>query len=142
MAKDAARMPVTYSNPGDLAEPLSTYSHLASGSGRLVSIAGQVALDRNGDLVGRDDCAAQVVQTFENIRLALAAGDLRPQNLLQLTTYLVDADHIPAFYDARAMIFVEMFPNGRYPPNTLLVIDRLVHPEMLVEVSALAVAPT
>lgn len=134
-------MSVTYSNPGELPEPLGAYSHVASGAGRLVGIAGQVGADGDGNLVGVDDCAAQVVQTFENVRLALAAEGLRPEDLLQLTTYLVDTEHIPTFYDARAGVFAEMFPDGGYPPNTLLVIDRLVRPEILVEMSALAVAP-
>jgi enamine deaminase RidA (YjgF/YER057c/UK114 family) len=132
---------VTYSNPSELPEPLGAYSHIASGTGRLVSLAGQVAVDGDGAVVGVNDCAAQVVQTFENIRRALAAEGLRPQDLLQLTTYLVDADDIPAFFDGRRRVFVEMFPDGRYPPNTLLVVDRLVQPELLVEMAALAVAP-
>lgn len=134
-------MSVVYFNPRELPEPLGAYSHVASGSGRLVAVAGQVGADGDGNLVGADDCAAQVVQTFENVRLALAAEGLRPEHLLQLTTYLVDADHIGTFYEARAGVFAKMFPEGRYPPNTLLVIDRLVQPEILVEMSALAVAP-
>jgi len=43
------------------------------------------------------------------------------------------------FYEARAKVFAEMFPDGGYPPNTLLVVSRLVQPELLVEMSALAV---
>lgn len=105
-----------------------------------MAIAGQVASDGNR-VVGQDDCAAQVVQTFENIRRALAAEGLEPRDLLQLTTYLVRADHIPAFYEARAQVFERMFPDEAYPPNTLIVIDRLVRPDLLVEMSALAIAP-
>jgi 2-iminobutanoate/2-iminopropanoate deaminase len=133
-------MSVVYSNPAELGTPLGAYSHVATGSGRLVAIAGQVASD--GDrLVGQGDCAEQVVQTFENVRRALAAEGLTPSDLLQLTTYLVSEDHISIFYEARAQVFGEMFSNGAYPPNTLLVVDRLVRPEFLVEMSALAVAP-
>jgi enamine deaminase RidA (YjgF/YER057c/UK114 family) len=133
-------MSVAYSNPPELGEPLGAYSHVASATGRLVAIAGQVAVD--GDrLVGGGDCGAQVAQTFENVRRALAAEGLHPRDLLQLTTYLVRASDIPAFYEARARVFRQMFPEGSYPPNTLLVIDRLVRPELLVEMSALAIAP-
>jgi enamine deaminase RidA (YjgF/YER057c/UK114 family) len=132
-------VPVAYSNPAALGEPLGAYSQVASGTGRLVAVAGQVGADAEGNLA--DGCAAQVVQAFENVRLALASEGLRPQDLLQLTTYLVDADHIPTFFEARAGVFAQMFPDGRYAPNTLLVIDRLVRPELLVEMSALAVAP-
>ncbi len=133
-------MSVIYSNPDGLAPPLGAYSHVASGRGPIVAVAGQVATvgDR---LVGEGDCAAQVVQTFANVKHALASEGLEPRDLLQLTTYLVDANHIPIFYEARARVFEEMFPDGAYPPNTLLVIDRLVQPEILVEMSALAIAP-
>jgi enamine deaminase RidA (YjgF/YER057c/UK114 family) len=133
-------MSVTYKNPTELGQPLGAYSHIASGSGRLVAIAGQVASE-GGRIVGEGECAAQVVQTFENVRRALAAEQLLPRDLLQLTTYLVNADDIPAFFEARARVFEELFPDGAYPPNTLLVISRLVRPELLVEMSALALAP-
>jgi enamine deaminase RidA (YjgF/YER057c/UK114 family) len=127
---------VNYSNPQALAEPLGAYSHVASANG-LVSIAGQVGADRDG--VVADGTADQVVQAFANVRLALEAEGLEPSDLLQLTTYLITPDDIPVFYEARAKVFAEMFPDGGYPPNTLLVVSRLVQPELLVEMSALAV---
>ncbi len=131
---------VTYSNPKELAAPAGAYSHVASGRGQLVAIAGQVGADADGN-VAEGDFAAQVVQTFENVRLALAAEGLQPRDVLQLTTYLVGAEHMPTFSETRTHVYGELFPDGSYPPNTLLVIDRLATPEILVEVSALAVAP-
>ncbi len=133
-------MSVNYSNPAELAPPGGAYSHVASGAGRLVSIAGQVGADGDGNVV-EGDLVAQVVQTFENVRLALASEGLKPQDVLALTTYLIDADHIPTFVEARTQVFGDLFSDGSYPPNTLLVIDRLVQPQLLVEISALAVAP-
>ena len=127
---------MNYSNPQALAEPLGAYSHVASANG-LVSIAGQVGADRDGAVA--DGTANQVVQAFANVRLALEAEGLEPSDLLQLTTYLITPDDIPVFYEARAKVFAEMFPDGGYPPNTLLVVSRLVQPELLVEMSALAV---
>ena len=59
---------------------------------------------------------------------------------LAFTTYLIDADDIPRFFEARNELFPGLYPDGSYPPNTLLVIDRLVQPELLVEISALAAA--
>ena len=82
------------------------------------SIAGQVGADRDG--VAAEGAANQVVQAFANVRLALEAKGLEPTDLLQLTTYLITPDEISAFYEARAKVFAEMFPNGGYPPNTLL----------------------
>jgi enamine deaminase RidA (YjgF/YER057c/UK114 family) len=133
-------MSITYSNPAELPPQLGAYSHVASGRGRLVAIAGQVGADADGNVVAAD-CGAQTVQTFENVRLALAAEGLAPSDLLQLTTYLVGAEQIPPFFEARKGVFERMFPDGSYPPNTLLIIDRLVEPGLLVEMSALAVAP-
>ena len=133
-------MAVEYSNPVELGVPLGAYSHVASGRGRLVAIAGQVGAEAGGS-VAEGDLAAQVAQTFENLRLGLAAEGLKPTDVLALTTYLIDADHIPKFYEARNQIFPKLYPEGSYPPNTLLVIDRLVQPQLLVEISALAVAP-
>ena len=127
---------MNYSNPQALAPPLGAYSHVAV-AGDLVSIAGQVGADRDG--VVAKGTANQVLQAFENVRLALETEGLEPTDLLQLTTYLVNVDDIPVFYEARAEVFSEMFPEGAYPPNTLLVVSRLVKPELLVEMAALAV---
>jgi 2-iminobutanoate/2-iminopropanoate deaminase len=131
---------VIYSNPTDLGEPLGAYSHIAVSDGGLVSIAGQVGAKRDGT-VAEGDFAAQLVETFENRRLALASEGLEPSDLLQLTTYLVSADDISIFYETRTRIFAELFPDRKYPPNTLLVVKRLVQPELLVEIAALAVKP-
>ena len=61
--------------------------------------------------------------------------------MVQLTTYLTNADSIPVFMSARGELFPKLFPGGKYPPNTLLVIDRLVKPEFLLEVEAIARVP-
>jgi 2-iminobutanoate/2-iminopropanoate deaminase len=61
--------------------------------------------------------------------------------MIQMTTYLVRAEHISDFYAARERIFPNLFPDRAYPPNSLLVVQRLVRPELLVEIQALAAAP-
>src|SRR4051794_5904366 len=101
-------MSVEYSNPRELAEPLGAYSHVASATGRIVGIAGQVGSQSDGSVDA--DCRSQVVQTFENLRLALESQGLAPTDLLQITTYLVDAGDIPAFFEARAGAFEKLFP--------------------------------
>lgn len=141
MAADM-NMTVSYSNPAALAEPRGPYSHLANAPGGLIAIAGQVAVDRDGNLVGRDDCGRQAEQVLENLEAALAAVGLSPRDLIQTTTYLVRPEHIPDFFAVRERIFRHLFPDGAYPPNAFLVVQQLVRPELLVEIQALAVAPT
>jgi enamine deaminase RidA (YjgF/YER057c/UK114 family) len=107
----------------------------------LAFIAGQVAVDKSGATVGVGDLAAQVNQVFTNIGDILKdlGGDF--DQVVQLTTYLTSADSIPAFMSARSALFPTLYPAGKYPPNTLLVIDRLVKPELLIEVAAIARVP-
>ena len=60
---------------------------------------------------------------------------------MKFTTYLVSAELISQFYEVREELFPELYPSGKYPPNTLLVIDRLVKPEFLLEIEAIAYVP-
>ena len=90
------------------------------------------------DNVGTDDFDAQCVQIFKNIEAALASCGAGWKNVVQFTTYLVHSQDIPKFMAWRLREFPKMFPDGKYPPNTLLVIDRLVGEQYLVEVQAIA----
>ena len=56
----------------------------------------------------------------------------------QFTTYLVHSQDIPKFMQWRLREFPRMFPGGAYPPNTLLIVDRLVQEQFLIEVQAIA----
>ncbi|MGI9556942.1 MAG: RidA family protein [Solirubrobacterales bacterium] len=132
-------MAVKYSNPESMGAPIGAYSHVATGTGKLVSVAGQVGLDGDGN-VAEGDLKAQMAQTFANLTAALESEGIGLSDVLAFTTYLIDADDIARFFEARTELFPELFPSGEYPPNTLLVIDRLVKPEFLIEISALAVA--
>ncbi|MGH3503357.1 MAG: RidA family protein [Nocardioidaceae bacterium] len=125
-------------NPDSLPTPLGAYFHVAR-AGDTIYIAGQVGVDQNGDLAG-SDVQVQTRQTFANLRAACQSEGMELENIAKLTTYLIDADDIAGFYQVREEIFPEMFPNGKYPPNTLLVIDRLVKPELRVEIEAIAYA--
>jgi 2-iminobutanoate/2-iminopropanoate deaminase len=104
-------------------------------------MAGQVAVDRDGNLVGGDDCGLQAEQVFKNIQAALVEVSLSPRDVLQTTTYLVRAADIPDFFAARQRIYAHLFPDGAYPPNTFVVVQQLVRPELLVEMQVLAVTP-
>ena len=117
-------------NPDALGKPLGQYSHLTRvKASEFVFIAGQV---------GVDDFDAQCVQTFANIEAVLKSVGAGWGNIVQFTTYLVHSQDIPKFMKYRLREFPKMFRNGAYPPNTLLMIDRLVQEALLVEVQAVA----
>ena len=93
---------------------------------------------KDGKVVGTDDFDAQCVQTFANIEAALKSVGAGWGNIVQFTTYLVHSQDIPKFMKYRLREFPKMFSNGVYPPNTLLMVDRLVQEPLLVEVQAVA----
>jgi enamine deaminase RidA (YjgF/YER057c/UK114 family) len=125
-----------YASPDALPKPIGPYSHL-SRSGNLVFVAGQVGFKPDGSLAG-EDIASQARQTFANIGAILESQGGSLRSVLKFTTYLVSTDDIEGFYAVRGELFPELYPDGAYPPNTLLVIERLVKPELLVEIEAVA----
>ncbi len=130
---------VKFSNPQTLGSPLGLYSHVSRvRCSELVFIAGQVAVDRHGALVGGDDISGQARQVFANLAEALKSESLTFGNVVKFNTYLVGATNIPKFMNARREIFEELYPQGKCPPNTLLVVERLVEKEFLIEIEAIA----
>ena len=125
-------------NPDALGKPLGQYSHLTRvKASEFVFIAGQVGVDKNGKVVS-EDFDAQCVQTFGNIEAALKSVGGGFGNIVQFTTFLVHSQDIAKFMKFRLREFPRMFPSGAYPPNTLLMIDRLVGEAFLVEVKVVA----
>ena len=123
----------------DLAAPLGLYSHVSRvKSGNTIYIAGQVGVDAQGNLVGPGDFAAQMRQTFVNLDIALEAAGGSFADVAKFTTYITRDTDLPAFMETRKAIFAQIYPKGDYPPNTLLVISRLVKPELLIEIEAIA----
>lgn len=126
-------------NPDTLGKPLGQYSQITRvKASEFVFIAGQLAADKSGKIVGAGDFDAQCVQIFANIEAALESVGAGWGNIVQFTTYLVHSQDIPKFMTYRLREFPRMFPNGAYPPNTLLMVDRLVQEPFLVEVQAVA----
>ncbi|MER5575989.1 RidA family protein [Streptomyces massasporeus] len=111
------------------------YSHVVLGTGRFVAIAGQLALDERGRLVGEDDPAAQARQVFENLRRCLAAAGATFDDVVKLTYFVTDMAHMPAVRAARA----EHIPDDRLPAASAVQVAALVRPECLIEVEAFAV---
>jgi enamine deaminase RidA (YjgF/YER057c/UK114 family) len=126
-------------NPDTLAKPLGQYSHITRvKASEYIFIAGQVSAGKDGKLVGADDFDAQCVQTFANVETALKSVGAGWSNVVQFTTYLVHSQDVPKFMTYRLREFPRMFPNGVYPPNTLLMVDRLVQEAFLIEVQTTA----
>jgi enamine deaminase RidA (YjgF/YER057c/UK114 family) len=93
---------ITMLNPEALGKPLGQYSQIARvKAGDLVFIAGQVAADKEGRVVGAGDFDAQCRQVFGNIRTALQTVGAGWADVAQFTTYLVDADDIAKFMQFR-----------------------------------------
>jgi enamine deaminase RidA (YjgF/YER057c/UK114 family) len=126
-------------NPDGLAKPLGQYSHVTRvKASEYLFIAGQVSADKDGKSVGIDDFDAQCVQTFAKFEVALKSACAVWGTVVQLYTFMVHAQDISKFMKYRLREFPRMFANGIYPPNTLLMIDRLVKEEFLIEVQATA----
>lgn len=122
-------------NPEQLGSPLGLYKQIARvKAGEFVFIAGQLAVNKAGEVVGAGDFDAQMIQVFENIRAGLEAVDAEFGDIARFTTYLVHASYIDNFMKVREKLFPKLFPDGSYPPNTLLVVQRLVREEFLIEV--------
>ena len=125
--------------PRGFPPPLGMYSHgMIADGGELVTVAGQVGIGPGGTLAGAD-VGSQTRQAFANVRAIVEAAGCGMADVVRLQTFLVSADDIPAFMKARQELFPAYFPTGLYPPNTLLVVSRLVRPELRVEVEAMAV---
>ena len=124
--------------PKGFPAPLGMYSHgMVAGGGELVVVAGQVGLGPGG--VAGPDVGSQTRRALENIRAIVEAAGCTMGDIVRLQTFLVSPDDIPGFMKARTDAFPEYFPKGVYPPNTLLVVSRLVRPELRVEIEAMAV---
>jgi enamine deaminase RidA (YjgF/YER057c/UK114 family) len=124
-----------YLNPESMHRPAG-YTHVVEvTAGRPVYIAGQVALDRSGALVGRGDLRAQAGQVFENLRAALEAVGAGFDQVVKLNYYLLDASQLPAVREVR-----DRYVNVRQPPaSTAVEVRRLASDDFLIEVEAVAV---
>ena len=128
-------------NPDTLGPPLGMYSHVARvrGASETIYIAGMLSVDKMGRIVGEGDFDVQANQVFANIEAALTAEKLAWSAITLFTTYLVHSSLIPKFMTFRQRHFRSFFPTGKYPPNTLLIVDRLVQEPFLIEVQTIAI---
>src|SRR5712671_2179443 len=126
-------------NPQELGPPMGQYSHVTRvRASELLFIAGMLSGDAAGNVIGEGEFEVQTAQVFRNIEAALKSAGASWANVVQFTTYLVHSQDIPKFMEFRLREFPKMFPGGKYPPNTLLMVDRLVKEAFLVEVQTIA----
>jgi enamine deaminase RidA (YjgF/YER057c/UK114 family) len=130
---------VTFTNPPALASPPG-YSHVVEiRSGRLIYIAGQTALDENGQLVGGQDFEAQADQVFRNLSAALLSAGCTARNLVKLTVFVRDMGKLPYYRKARDRFFNTATPPAA-PAITLVEVSKLFGDEFLIEIEAVAAA--
>ena len=133
-------MPKTVT-PKAFGAPLGMYSHgMIAPGGEIVVVAGQVGMGQGGQVAG-DDVVAQTKQALDNVRAVVEAAGCAMRDIVRFQTFLTHAGDIDGFMKARAEVFPRYFPDGAYPPNTLLIVSRLVKPELLIEIEAMAVKP-
>src|SRR5919109_4342562 len=122
-------------NPETMRKPFGIFSNLTvAGPGRLCCISGQVAMDAQGNLVGKGDIRAQTRQVLENIKAALAAVGGTMDDVTCVNVFVVNMEHLSAIHEVRAEYW-----QSDYPASTLVQVAGLVHPDYLIEINALAV---
>ena len=127
----------TYPTSSELSTPRG-YSHVVSATaGRTVYVAGQIALDKDGSVVGKGDLRAQTTQVLENVKHALAAGGATFADIVKQNTYIVNLkpEDLPIIREVRA----QYFPAENPPASTLVGVTALAGPDFLIEVEVIAV---
>lgn len=122
------------SNPDTIHPPLGAYSHTIQvpPNARWLVISGQVGIDGKGRVAR--DIAAQGERALRNLVACLRANGMSKRDLVKITTYITDSRYVTPFRDARRKVFGD----DCTPTSTLVVIDALAEPELLVEVEAWA----
>lgn len=130
-------MTVEYINPPGACPAQGLYSHVGRAQGgTLLFVAGQLSVAADGSVAGEGDFEAQFKQVFDNLGDVLKGMGCTYNDVVKFTTYLVHSQDIPAFMRLRADLFPQIFKGPLFPPNTLLMVDRLVKEPFLIEVEA------
>ena len=116
------------------------YSQIVDVSARrFVFISGQTALDRDGNVVGRNDFPAQAAQVFCNLGIALEASGCTAANLVKLTVFLTDMRNLGPYREARNRFFASVTPPAA-PAVTLVEVSKLYGADFMIEIEAIAAA--
>jgi len=124
-----------YLNPPTLVKP-NGYTHVVvAPDARTVYVAGQVAFDSTGQLVGGSDFQAQADQVFQNLRRALSSVGGSLDDVVKTTTFVTDQKNVEKLREIRLKYLDKAHP----PANTLVVVSSLARPNLLIEIEAVAV---
>jgi enamine deaminase RidA (YjgF/YER057c/UK114 family) len=130
---------ITRINPPELGTPPGYSQVVDVRAGRIIFIAGQTAVDRDGNVVGKNDFVAQATQVFRNLAIALEAAGCTAANLVKLTVYLTDMDNLSRYREARNGFFASVTPPAA-PAVTLVEVAKLYGPDFMIEIEAIAAA--
>jgi len=128
---------VKRTNPPTLSKPTG-YTHIVEVTGpvKTVYIAGQIAFDKDGAIVGPGDMKAQAEQVFKNLEAALAAAGAKFSDVVKMNTYVTDMEKAGAVREVRARYFGETTP-----ASTLVQVVHLARPELMLEIEVIAAVP-
>ena len=126
---------VRHFNPDAIGTPQAAYSHGAevNPGARYIFSAGQVGMGEGGKVL--EGIEAQAEKVYGNLRAILEDAGMGPDNIVKMTTYMINPDDAPGAHKARAKMLGDI-----RPPNTLLYIKRLANPDFLLEVEMVAAA--
>jgi enamine deaminase RidA (YjgF/YER057c/UK114 family) len=110
-------------------------------AGELLFIAGQPSIDVDSNTVGIGDMAAQTRQVYKNIGIILESVGADFNNVVQLTTFVVGRENLPAHLEVISELYRDLFPDGDFPTDTVALVDGLYREDFLLEVKAVAVLP-
>jgi enamine deaminase RidA (YjgF/YER057c/UK114 family) len=130
---------VRYLAPPELAPPPGYSNVVEVSGGKLVFIAGQTALDREGNLVGGKNLEAQADQAFRNLGFALAAAGCTAENLVKLNVFVRDMRGLSLYRKARDRFLGAADPPAA-PAITLVEVSKLFRDDLLIEIEAVAAA--
>ena len=126
-----------YLNPKELNQPkFYTHAVAAEGARKLVYVSGQVSWDAAGAVVGKGDMRAQSEQVFRNVSAALRAAGAGWGDIVKMNGYMVgmNAERVTAYREVRQRFLKE----GALPASTLVGVEALVQPDLLLEVEVIA----
>jgi enamine deaminase RidA (YjgF/YER057c/UK114 family) len=124
-------------NPPELGTPPGYSQIVEVTAGRIIFISGQTALDSDGNVVGRNDFAAQAAQVFHNLTVALEASRCTAANLVKLTVFLTDMNDLASYRKARNRFFASVTPAAA-PAVTLVEVSKLYGADFMIEIEAIA----
>jgi reactive intermediate/imine deaminase len=132
-------MRATRSNPDTVAAPMGTYSQavrVETGDAVWIHVSGQIAIDREGNLVGPGDLRAQTRQVFDNLKAILEANGATFADAVKIGTYLTTLDDLAGMREVRGE-----YLTSEPPASTAVQVVALVVPEALIEIDLVAAVP-